>query len=90
MALISALRAQGLAPLNHIADLRLESTNLRIGVVLQRQPQAVVDGWTGDVSEWIEGLVKALACCGECGGVEYVAGKGDVDEHEVDNGWSYV
>ena len=74
--LLSTLRAKGLASVKHIADLRLENGNHRLGIVLQEQ--VAVNGAAG-VEELVRGfsLTDDVSEGSECS---------DMD----DEGWSYV
>ncbi len=75
---LSTLRAKGLASVKHVADLRSEDGDQRLGIVLQQE--LTIDGAGGGVEE----LVRGLAVTSEDGG------EGSECCNMDDEGWSYV
>lgn len=75
---LSTLRAKGLASVKHVADLRCDGGDQRLGIVLQQE--LTIDGAGGGVEE----LVRGLAVTSEDGG------EGSECCDMEDEGWSYV
>lgn len=81
--LLSTLRAQHLSSVKHIADLRIEGDDHRLGIVLQGQDvlqgRETVGSWAGGVEELVKGVTfsEDVVDGSECSGMD-------------DEGWSYV
>lgn len=87
--LLSALRAKHLSSVKHIADLRSEGDDHRLGIVLQGQDvlqgrdvsqgRETVGRWAGGVEELVKGVTfsEDVVDGSECSGMD-------------DEGWSYV